>query len=244
METDGIGSEQADKEYPSITHLKWHTWLWWPVVSALAWTIACPVSFFLPYSFATLFGTPAAWVTSAISMENLWLAWVSVSMIDFGIAIGFIQLVLLKTYISSKKTWIGHTAIGWVVGIGFSWLLLTVLTPPEFNAGLIVATIVPFAMVGLGQWLVVRRVAKRSLWWFMVTITIGVVAGFSGNYILNRFAAIELGETDGGWVVVPILAALSIVATGGFLSGLQTLVLMNYLRSSNYRKPIQGSTSP
>lgn len=110
---------------------------------------------------------------------TLWLKWVLVSTLGWGISmavgaqfligtiVGLLQWLVLRSQFRGHGWWIPASAGGWAGAAG----LITLILKPE-SAGGLAGMITPFLLgtgIGLGQWLVLRGQVQRAWWWIVVS---------------------------------------------------------------------------
>jgi hypothetical protein len=120
---------------------------------------------------------------------------------------GVFQYLLLRRYLPRMEWWIVATALGWLLGIATVYLGYTIW-PAALNANSMWSAALAGAVIGLAQWLVLRRRVPRAGWW--------VLASALGWGFLRLIA----GEVFTSLVALLIIGAVPAAVTGLALWGL------------------------
>ena len=177
-------------------HVSWLLWLWWVAAGAIGGgvggTLAAPL----------LTIGDSDWILAANSYVYLIVA---------GVVTGVLQWLLLRRYIRGAGWWVLATVIGWQAGFAavgaiglFIILDLDVYGVP--TAGL--SGLQFGAVVGLAQWLVLRRQVAREGWWILVGAigwTMSFLVARDVGAALGGIATGALGGTLGALVVVGVV---------------------------------------
>ena len=143
-----------------------------------------------------------------------------------GVAIGLAQCFVLNQRFSKTWGWILASAIAWGVlgGSGFGalgWVAPKVMSVPlRVLYGTVDGATVG-ATLGLGQWLILRKQARRSgLWVLASTVgwSIGLAFGWVVGAVLRWLTGLFLGEVVGlavGWVVVAAITGVALCHVAG-----------------------------
>ena len=123
--------------------------------------------------------------------------------------VGLCQRIILHRRVSSINGWIGLTVAGWVIawtitlwGTGLTEQLYSAL-PISWATGPIepggpnlmlsaAALLVGGAVVGSGQWLLLRQNVKRAGWWILATAIGWVIAAVAGVGVITGTALVLL----------------------------------------------------
>ena len=83
---------------------------------------------------------------------------------------GLTQWVILRREVKRANGWILLSTVAWAIGWAVVWAVV-IGWPVEWSTNLsFVASIVGGGVVGLGQWVVLRRDVKRAGWWVLATV--------------------------------------------------------------------------
>jgi hypothetical protein len=106
--------------------------------------------------FLWMMATTLGWVLSHTLLLNL-------DIVLSGLAIGILQAFVLKGRLRAFWGWIIATTLGWFLGV----TLGLALVPDEmsFLTGFLTG-----ALLGVAQWLVLRREVNLSGWWIAISI--------------------------------------------------------------------------
>ncbi len=140
------------------------------------------------------------------------------------------SLPLARTGVSRAGWWIVVTAVGRAVGwplaltVGWLWSELVIGVTDSGTAGLLgldVGGLVGGSVVGLSQWLVLRRWVSQAWWWIIAT-AVGGAAGIGLSQYVGQAAA--EGVVSGGLVWV---SAVGVAAAGvGAVTGVALVLLL------------------
>jgi len=122
-----------------------------------------------------------------------------------GLVLGVAQWIVLRQVMALSGWWIVATGIGLAAGLALSVALsgTSIDLPP-----LIVRAVLTGCLLGIAQWLLLRRhVAAAGLW--IVVVTIGWALGWT----VTRAAGVDLSR---GWLVFGASGALAFAALTGF----------------------------
>jgi len=130
-----------------------------------------------------------------------------------GLVLGAAQWLVLRQTIPLSGWWIVATSIGLAIGLALSvaWTGTSIELRP-----LIVRAVLTGGMIGVAQWLLLRRhVAMAGLW--IVVVAIGWALGWA----VTRAAGVDLSKD---WLVFGASGALAFAA----LTGLALLYLLRH----------------
>jgi len=116
--------------------------------------------------------------------------------------VGLCQWIILRRKVSKANNWIALTVAGWVIGwtmtlwgTGFTEQFFSALpigwatdTPEQGGPNPVLFFAALFAggaIVGLGQWLLLRHNVKRAGWWILATAVGWIIAGGAGVGVLT-----------------------------------------------------------
>lgn len=169
----------------SPPNLNWKLWLWWTVATAAA---SIPF-YFLP----TLPAARDLFPREAWGLDFLYLAAMGAGSVAVA---GVAQWLVLRQYFQKAWTWILACTVGGAIGMIASWavmwtvvLLALAIATAGFYGGGVGWAAVPLlvvcggtygaasgAVVGIAQWLVLRRQVRRAGWWVVASIALGFFA--------------------------------------------------------------------
>lgn len=130
----------------------------------------------------------------------LWLKWILASTmgwavgwalageITIGAVIGIMQWVVLRPLVPQAGWWALASAVGWAVG----QMLVVTMFPTKVG---VIAGAFLGAILGLGQWIVLRRWFHQAGWWIIMS-TLGWALGLAGMLGPSMVGAV-VGATTG-----------------------------------------------
>jgi len=180
-------------------------WIWW----VLATTISLFVGMLLGFT-----GIGEALVALAV----------------FGITcggiIGITQWFVLRPYIKQAYWWILVTSIGWAVG----WIAIDVLINrysdnwPSFIIFIATFGVTLGFILGLMQWMVLKRLVAKSIWWIVGSISTNVVSSAIGFFVAQMLSKSVkdpmMGNPIFWFSFLAIFASIYAVSTGTLLAWL------------------------
>jgi hypothetical protein len=160
-----------------------HFWLVWVLANIAGWAISAPVQTALYYGLGVGIGSvlgSAAW----------------------GLIAGFAQWLVLRERLDHAGWWVPASAAGWALAQAIGDPLIGILG--ENVTGLI-HTFGTGLLVGLLQWLILRRQVKRAGWWVLASTLLvfggllaGAAAGFGLGLVKGGLANATLFGFAGG----------------------------------------------
>ena len=140
-----------------------------------------------------------------------------------GVVGGLGEWLLLRRWVSRAGWWIvataGGRAVGWPLAltVGWLWSELVVGSTGSGAAGILgldMGGLVGGSIVGLSQWLVLRRWVSRAWWWIAATAAGGAAGIGLSQYVAQAAAG---GVVSGGlaWVSAVGVAAAGVGAVTG-----------------------------
>jgi len=114
--------------------------------------------------FLWILATALGWFLGGVLLSGIGL-------VPSGVAIAFLQWLVLKPRITKAWRWIVVSLIGWSIGWGIS--LITYSLDFDFVNGMVIG-----ATTGTAQWLILRREIQWSGWWIAVS-AVAWAAGIS-----------------------------------------------------------------
>ncbi|NIS68596.1 MAG: hypothetical protein GTO12_06480 [Proteobacteria bacterium] len=108
------------------------------------------------------------------------------SLIALSVSLGVFQWFLLRNYLPRAQLWIVFTGLGWLAG-GLLWIA-AFIAQESLNvymgwgtAAFFILFVLFGLIVGLIQWLYLRKIIKSAGWWILIS-----VAAFSSLLIVGR----------------------------------------------------------
>ncbi|MBW4648182.1 MAG: hypothetical protein KME06_05710 [Kastovskya adunca ATA6-11-RM4] len=156
-----------------------------------------------------------------------------------GFVLGITQAFILRRRIQQSGLWVLACAIGWFVGINATILLNGILDPTiaQLTAvgGIgevfwlnVVQDLIILAVMGIGQWLVLRRQLSSSRWWILASAIGGMIKGAVGSLVCA--AACEAVQLAAGNQVATAMSYGAGWAGYGVVTG---VVLVGLFSASN-----------
>ncbi len=190
----------------------WSLCVWWVVATTVGWVAGLGV------------GQVVSGVVSGI-----------MSAVMFGIVVGVLQWLVLRRQMARAGWWVVASVVGWLVGWLVAWGGFGIVSGGGFVGGGFVGEVVSEAVgwvvvVGLGpvvsvfvvgvlQWLVLRRQVARAGWWVVanvvglgvfvvasgfIMITVDLVVGFVGT-VVSEVVGMAMYGVITGIVLVQLL---------------------------------------
>lgn len=204
-------------------------WLKWVLANALASAIGVAPAFIGGLVIEALgAGMGRAAAETIVAVLNLLLE------IVIAILAGMLQWLALRRYVRWANQWWPMTSIGWIVG-GFlaPYAAFAVLgaRPSGLSFSAVTAP-VNAAVVGILQWLILRRHVRRAGWWVLASIAAGVVGERLSGYA-GLLVALYVGAAVGGPGQYPsamVSSAVFAAITGALAGSITGIVLVWLLR--------------
>jgi hypothetical protein len=106
--------------------------------------------------FQWIMATTLGWLLGSVLLPNL-------PAIAAGVGVGVLQWPILYRRIPQAWRWVLATAIAWIGGS----ILLLIAVPSDLQ--LLLAGLVLGPLVGLAQWLILRREVHWAGWWIVIS---------------------------------------------------------------------------
>jgi hypothetical protein len=147
-------------------------WLKWVLVNALGLAISVAPVFIAPIVNEALGATAASVLTLLLG-------------ILIAILVGMLQWLVLRRYVRWAGPWWLATSAGWIAGSFLaSYAAFAVLgTRPSSLSFTAVTAPVNAAVVGILQWLVLRRHVRRAGWWVFASIAAWAIGNQTAIFI-------------------------------------------------------------
>ncbi|MGE5138517.1 MAG: hypothetical protein ACM3JD_03560 [Rudaea sp.] len=104
-----------------------------------------------------------------------------------GVASGFLQYLLLRSYLPRMGWWTAATLLGWLLPFLVSALLIAGFRLEGGSIAQAAISVLAFGgLIGLPQWLILRRRIHHASWWFLASVVgWGIALALSGGSISN-----------------------------------------------------------
>ncbi len=147
-------------------------WLKWVLANAIGFALTPVPSFIVPGINEALGSTGVGVLTVLVG-------------ILIAIATGMLQWFVLRRYVRWANPWWLATSVGWIVaGYLASYIAFAALGARPSTLSFTAVTVpVNAALVGVCQWLVLRRHVRRAGWWVLANIAGWVIGNQWGIYI-------------------------------------------------------------
>ena len=136
-----------------------------------------------------------------------------------GVSVGVAQWLVLRPPLRRGTSWILCTALAWGAGAFVAGWVNDSLFDDYWLLALLPSAVLFATAIGLGQWLVLRRLSRGAGWWVPVSAlawtVIGCISLFSGpgaGVALPAGLFSVLGS--GGWLAAGIVAVIPGTLTG------------------------------
>ena len=174
----------------------WSFYPAWIFLSALSVPIAFVLYFLLSRVLVTLLGDYVVVNGEQHITEDYYMSYFFVPLI--GLVMGALQNTLLRRIFPHTKWWLPATFLGWSMGlllvfgvrnvIVYFWSAEVYFASSTLDLNLVLLGL----MVGVGQWLVLRRFLPKAGWWIVANLVgWGLVTLFTGRS-LGQFGLIGL----------------------------------------------------
>jgi hypothetical protein len=183
-EVGGVGSWDVTKSsLPVVPSLLWIPgW-------ALLTTAALPIAWFLrpliTFGFLLLLnaGARVGLLTDFDEGPLITLGF----LIALSLSLGLYQWLLLRNYLPRAQLWIVFTVLGWLAG-GLIWIAAVIVQESldvYLGSGTAAVFILFGFIVGLVQWLYLRRIIKSAGWWILISVAASSSLLIVGRSITN-----------------------------------------------------------
>jgi len=174
----------------------------------------------------------------------------------FGCVFGLVQWLVLRRHLSKAGRWVSASALGGPVGFYLSMEVVLPAVAPGFASLNVsqeelaydaVLFLVFWAVMGVAQWLVLRRQVQRALWWAVLSAIsgagFGVVAAITSDFVYRRFTSTSRIAAEA--IVFQVAAGATVDAAAaivyGALTGLGLLMLLPKLRYTAHTAGIRSN---
>jgi hypothetical protein len=137
-----------------------------------------------------------------------------------GLGIGVAQSLVLRRELMGARSWIAVNIVTWAAAWAVGQAIADALFDDYALLGLIPGGVLLAVLVGLGEWLLLRRYVERASWWLIPSIVAwagaGTIAMFGGAGLL----AIDLAPFVGlqAWAIAAAPGAFAGLITGAVLT--------------------------
>jgi hypothetical protein len=167
----------------------------------LGWTLATMVGMLLGF-------LPAALLVPEL---DLGLARVLIPLVA-GLSVGFLQWLVLRSYLTYSGDWILTGGAGWAAGFALGLIVIQALSGSWLGAA--VGYLLFGAIIGLLQWPVLRREIPNAIPWVLAS----VIGWALGAYL----SQVVIGAIANGSPVDPLLSTAVITGVTGLVAGAVT----------------------
>lgn len=216
----------------------WFLWLSWGLLAILSWSVAWTLGSPIGVMADEMFLNPVPMMGGGVfarAMNRLLYGAAFGGVI--GLATGLAQWYVLRAHVSRAVWWIPATLVGLAVGTGLGWLVRwgvvwslfshageAVFHTMHGSTGSMISTLVTGvtfgavggAVLGVCQWLVLRRSLPGARWWILAT-TIGMTAGMMPAWVVENQQIGELIWAVRGGVAAVFYSAITGIALVGLL---------------------------
>ena len=171
------------------THVGWGFWFWWVLASTVGYAVGN----------AAGMKVLRAVVGAAEYRGKGFVVAILLGVVMTGAAVGVIQWLVLRREVSGAGWWVLASTVGWVMGTAAAGLGILLVGLQEFSpvSASLVFSVMVGAVVGVLQWLILRRQLRRAGWWVPASIV-----GWA------------MGQAAHGAIGLPAVGAVSGAITG------------------------------
>ena len=212
----------------------WGLWLWWVLASAVGGGGGVFGGEFVGWLGVGLVGRLGGGgggggvvvdVVGVVLMLGVVVGLVVVGGGVVGLVLGVLQWLVLRRQVARAGWWVLASTVGGVLGVGFGFGLGFVLMLGVGVGIVVVLGGVLGLVLGVLQWLVLRRQVARAGWWVLASTVGGV--GLVGR-LVGGFVASAVGVFEGvfGVGIVVVLGGIVGGAVYGAITGLALVWLL------------------
>lgn len=132
-------------------------WLRWVLASATGWVVGWSIAFFLFELLGSIVYVNGDGLLAYVALPSI------------GISLGMLQWLVLKHHLPQAGWWILASLVGYLGAIPVVRSPNVLVVSPESLLDDAVFLFILGAVVGIPQWLVLRRHYSRSFWWVLVS---------------------------------------------------------------------------
>lgn len=125
--------------------------------------------------------------------------------IEAAACMGIAQSLVLRQQVPQAGWWVLATAAGWVVSITLG---IVVAQAYGFGPGLAAVYVSIGLILGLGQWLVLRRWTYRAGWWILAS-SLGWLVGWVTGQPISAVLFVDMGVDTTTFVAVGVSQAIT-----------------------------------
>jgi hypothetical protein len=151
------------------------------------------------------------YVAVSYPLEGLagWVVADPVGRAAFGAVVGSAQWLVLRKRVHRSGRWVLASIVGWAVGATVSLVLVLAVERGVVGTVSVFVTeravwIVRGAVVGIAQWVVLRKRVHRSGWWVLAS-TVGWAVGMVGAGAVGYAVSGAIAGTITGYVLTQLL---------------------------------------
>jgi hypothetical protein len=188
------------------------TWCGWALATTVGWMLGC-VAVLLLQTWTT--GAADALVHSTLGSAVLGGI--------VGLGTGLAQWLLLRRALAAAASpWVPVNVAAWAVGWAVGQAITDALLDDYWLLGLVPGGLLLAALVGVGPWLLLRRLARRASWWLPASLLGWSAAGVMSMYGGAGLFALGLAAFVGpvAWLIAAAPGAFAGLVTGAALLAL------------------------
>ena len=141
-----------------------------------------------------------------------------------GLAIGVCEWLVLRREVTGARRWVVVSVGTWAVAWALGQAITDALLEDYWLLGLVPGGLLLAAIVGVGQWLVLRRWARRASCWLPASLVgwfaAGTVSMYGGAGLFAMGLAAFVGPAPVAWLIAAAPGAFAGLITGAALIAL------------------------
>jgi hypothetical protein len=140
-----------------------------------------------------------------------------------GLAVGVAQWLVLRREQDGTQSWIAVNVAAWAVAWAIGQAITDSMLDDYWLLGLVPGGLLLAVIVGVSQWLALRRCAQRASWWLPASLIGWSVTGIACMYGGAGLLAIGLAAFVGpvAWLIAAVPGAFAGLVTGTALMRLR-----------------------
>jgi hypothetical protein len=232
----------------------WAFWPLWALASAVGWAIGLPMGIALvqviskPLLDSTLSTLGVSTLLDPTAYLSSLAQFVAITAVVLGaivgLASGITGWLVLQWRAYRAASWPVASMVGWTVGLPITGLLFlyagngpnsmlsqavtnNLLGNNSLGLGLLAAAVtglISGALLGISQWLVLRKQSRRAGWWLLASplawaAALCMVALLAGLLVRGSYSPFTTGDSQANLLMMEALAGAIIGAAGGLTTG-------------------------